>query len=776
MRFLEANQILELAKQVVLANLAEGSPSMLVPQPARSYETWDLATEFREKQNLCLMILGETISAVLTKMMRTCKINLPGWELDDGGGWGPSAHVSRMMFEETWCPRSQATVKGQLGRNATLLYVTVLAHRENKHNRHSQHLHQHQQKCNPSRCEFIEASDSRPDTDIREYRPSHAQGCTDCGMIGPNENEILDVLEQSNDQRTGVFPLIRVWEDNETKTLEIKVEKWEARTPYATVSHVWSQGLGNRNRREIHVCQLRAIKNLLQKVFGDKEYYLFWLDTFAIPQRRDGDTRYAQLKRKAIGLIHHIFNNAQHCIIFDSYLMNFGNAYDANCRAIGAEVLASGWMMRLWTLQEAFVSDQLHLALRGHDLVDKMPPNLDNFWTETDGQDVLRSSMAEIMRGKVELNLMRTEPRKPLDEKSTSERALLIASAWRAVRYRTTRNPGEETLALSSLLDIPISQDDESPVLSTSREQDRERLMERFWDTVGKGGAFENAIPPGIIFLPGKRLSSKGFRWAPFTWMSGEVEAYPFPLDSPKHPTQLTPEGLVVQLPGFCLYPTRDKLNDIISTSNRSSFRFSVGRGLDEWYQVSTARKRSQLNGISAPLDNGNHDLHPIALELQNEILSGKPLKIGIILSRPRPVEVQGEIGLLVKICDGEDHCPLSDRDKSLLTCKIIRRIEVSRLAIGASEISPGKTKPEGAPGYDPILSRYERFQQEKVAGVQLEDDQSWCVDGFPGKAAVAVGLKRSQTDITTPRQPGSFFSRLKRVVTSSSIFESSDL
>ncbi|EWG49979.1 hypothetical protein FVEG_09320 [Fusarium verticillioides 7600] len=777
MRFLEANQILELAKQVVLANLAEGSPSMLVPQPIKRFKQGNWATELYEQRNLCLMILGETLSAVLTRIMRTCKINLPGWELDDGGGWGPSAYVSRMMFEHGWCPRSQATVKGQLGRNATLLYVTVLAHNENRHNCDPQG-HEHR-RCTPSKCEFIEALDNPPDNNrglIREYRPSHAQGCTECGMIGPNENDILDVLERSNASKTVVFPLIRVWEDNENKTLEIKVEEWKVGTPYATVSHVWSQGLGNRNKREIHVCQLRAIKDLLQQVFGEKESYLFWLDTFAIPQRGTGDTRHGQLKRKAIGLIHHIFNNAEHCIILDRYLMNFGRAYDSNCRAIGAEVLASGWMMRLWTLQEAFVSDQLHLALRGHDVFNKKPHDLDNFWTDTNGQDVLRSSITEITRGKVEVNLMRTGPRRPLAEKSISERALLIGSAWRAVRYRTTRNPGEETLALSSLLDIPILQDDESPVLSTSREEDRERLMERFWGTVGNDNAFGNAIPPGIIFLPGKRLSSEGFRWAPFTWMSGEVEAYPFPLDNPKHPTKLIPKGLVVQLPGFCLYPTGDKLRDIISTSNRSSFRFSVSRGLDEWYQVSAARKRSQLNGISAPLDNGNHDLHPIALELRKDIDSGKPLKIGIILSRPRPVEVQGEIGLLVKICDKEGRCPVSGRGKSLLICKIIRRIEVSRLAIGASGDIPWETGPQEAPGYDPILSRYERFQREKVAGVQLDDDQSWCVDGFPGKAPATGGLKRSQTDLSTPRQSGGFLSKLKRVVTSSSRFESSDL
>jgi hypothetical protein len=449
MRLLEANQILELAKQVVLANLAEGSPSIPGTQPGTSENirrngNRTQAVELADKRNLCIMVLGETLSAVLTRLIRTCNVKLPGWELDDGGGWGPPAYVSKRMLSKKWCPRSQATIKGQLGRNATLLYVTLLAHDENLHNRHSQFSHSFEKSCTPSRCVFIEAEHDLLEKDLRQgprYNPSHSPTCRkadeDCIMVGPDEEEVLKALEEDDDSRKGTFPLMKVCRNEVTQKLEVKVEPWRRGTPFATISHVWSQGLGNRSERKIRMCQLQAIQDLVSKVFGKEGPHLFWLDTFAIPQRRGDNSRHTKLKRKAIGLIHHIFNNAEHCIIIDRYLMTEGRTFDS-CRIIGAELLASGWMMRLWTLQEAFVSDQLHIALCDHNDHMTGPPSLDNLWAVTEGQKALVDSMTGMMKRKVDQSLMRVNPIASMTERSTSERALLIASAWRAVRYRVS--------------------------------------------------------------------------------------------------------------------------------------------------------------------------------------------------------------------------------------------------------------------------------------------------------------------------------------------------
>ncbi|KAM0419996.1 hypothetical protein ACHAPD_003564, partial [Fusarium lateritium] len=437
MRILEANQILELAKQVVLANLAETPPltHSATTGNTRRNGNRSLAVQPIDQRNICIMILGETLSAVLTRLIKKCNVKLSGWELDDGGGWGPPAYVSNVMSKD-WCPRSQATIKGQLGRNATLLYITLLAHHDNLHNRHSQFSHTFEEHCTPLSCPFIEAEHDLEQG--RSYSPSHHPTCgmqDKCDMVGPIEEHVLKVLEEDDNSRTGSFPLMRVFKNVETDKLEVKVEAWKQGTAFATISHVWSQGLGNRIERKIRMCQLVAIQNLVSKVFEDGGSHPFWLDTFAIPQARVETSRHTKLKQKATGLIHHIFKTAQHCIIIDRHVMTAGRTF--NCgRTIGAELLASGWMMRLWTLQEAFVSRQLHIALCDQEEHQREPPSLDGIWLMSEDQEAFAESMTEMMKRKVDQGLMKGNSIESVADQSNTERALLIASAWGAVRYR----------------------------------------------------------------------------------------------------------------------------------------------------------------------------------------------------------------------------------------------------------------------------------------------------------------------------------------------------
>jgi len=300
--------------------------------------------------------------------------------------------------------------------------------------------------------------------------------------------------------------------------------------------------------------------------------------------------------------------------------------------------------------------------------------------------------------------------------------------------------------------------------------------MERFWEAMGRDPTFGSSIPPGIIFLPGKRLTSAGFRWAPATWMSGEVESYPFPLDNPRYPTELTDRGLIVHYPGFLLYPNNDKLGDIISAQKRNTFEFSVGRGLDEWYKVVSARRRGLQNEAALPsLNSSNPDQNDITLDLRSRLGSNPPLKVGIILSRPRPVEVQGETGLLVEIYDEKTLPPKTGRpvsQDSLFYCRIIRRVEVTRVSMGSLEDPLPQTRNVEPLGNGSILDRYEKFVRE-VAGVQLDEAQGWCVDGFAGKPPPP--LSRRQTETPPRTQEEGFLNKLRRVWTGSSRLESAD-
>ncbi|RSM00820.1 hypothetical protein CEP52_008894 [Fusarium oligoseptatum] len=788
MKFLEANQILELAKQVVIANLADKPNRLFVPQAKGVRHDPD---EEKDEQALCYMILGETLSAVLVHAMKKCNVKLPGWEPDDEGGWGPLAHVYKKMQKGGWCPRSQATIKGQLGRNATLLYVTTCAHESNRHNIHGDQFPQ--QRCNSRECGFIEAEYNEAGVH-QKYELSHSANCPspkECRLVGPDEEDILDILESSEDQRKGPFPLMRIVEREGKKG--IKVEQWTERTPFATISHVWSQGLGNRTERKIHACQLEMIETWVKTAFGDEDYkgHLFWIDTFAIPQNKGKEERRARLKQRAIGLIHHIFSKAKHCIIIDRHLLATSKSIH-DCRTIGATLLACGWMMRLWTLQEAFT--------------ETASKSFNDLWRFTGEEDVVLLSMAGMVQRKVDHNLMvrrkadhdpteseREAPQQPITHGRHHTRgALLMASAWRATRYRTTRNLREETLALATLLGVPISQDPtesagrapngltESNGLpatngssrpEASRGRKLEELMKDFWESICREDDLRNSIPPGMIFLPGKRLPFPGFGWAPLTWMSGEDEAYPYPLGTPEHPTTLKEDrGLVVKYPGFLLYPTRRKLGKIITVSK--PFEFSVNRGLDEWYRVKAANQKIQQNDDSLGAEGETEeDVRLIAQDLRSRMENNEAVKIAIILSRPRPVEVTGEIGLLVELCPEDAYGSRgepSPSEQKFLYCRIIRRVEVSRLSVGRVENCLCDEEESMTPGYGPIVSRFDKFEQEGIAGVQLHDLQEWCVDGYHHQQTPKSSMPPSPKpeDTASPPDHDGLFGRLKRAMT----------
>ncbi|KAL8717118.1 MAG: hypothetical protein Q9225_005616 [Loekoesia sp. 1 TL-2023] len=96
-------------------------------------------------------------------------------------------------------------------------------------------------------------------------------------------------------------------------------------------------------------------------------------------------------------------------------------------------------------------------------------------------------------------------------------------------------------------------------------------------------------IPPGMIFLPGPRLTKKGYGWAPRSWLSSREIDSPDPLSLPDAGnTRLTvSEGLEVQYPGFLLHDLGDDRKDL---NMRKEFFFSTDSTLLDWYRVEPAQ------------------------------------------------------------------------------------------------------------------------------------------------------------------------------------------
>ncbi|SLM39552.1 hypothetical protein LPUS_10125 [Lasallia pustulata] len=171
---------------------------------------------------------------------------------------------------------------------------------------------------------------------------------------------------------------------------QVYLSELNYQTQYFAISHVWSDGLGNRVQNGIRRCQAARLQSILKKaeVLYDGKGALvkyekwagqggvclpmrlllawkkpehrvyFWLDTLCVPT---GDEAIIpgvnELKRKAIKHITPIFSGASAVVILDSELQKIGpERNNENGRVddevLAAHVLATKWMQRAWTLEE----------------------------------------------------------------------------------------------------------------------------------------------------------------------------------------------------------------------------------------------------------------------------------------------------------------------------------------------------------------------------------------------------------------------------------------
>jgi len=171
--------------------------------------------------------------------------------------------------------------------------------------------------------------------------------------------------------------------------------------PYFAISHVWSDGLGNAIQNGIRPCQLRRLRDLLQKaetlynsksagnswerwasrggivgpikrIFNrqkSEHRVYFWLDTLCIPTGDERENpRVKELRMKAIKHITPIFDGAQAVLVLDSELAKLGPEHHdeygrIHNEVLAARVLATKWMQRAWTLEEGSLARKCYFVV-----------------------------------------------------------------------------------------------------------------------------------------------------------------------------------------------------------------------------------------------------------------------------------------------------------------------------------------------------------------------------------------------------------------------------
>ena len=230
-----------------------------------------------------------------------------------------------------------------------------------------------------------------------------------------------------------------------------------------------------------------------------------WLDTLCIPV----DPSAKAYRKKAIQLLGKTFNEADAVLVLDRELEIVESA-TASFLELGLRILCSGWMKRLWTLQEATLASEAHNASLlyfqmgdGHFLYQKYdrsrsaPRRVNERTTEIQAEErtLLHDNgvMLELGAQLPSVGMMRN-----MRPGWSPFRVI-----YSAIEHRSTSKAEDVPVCIASLLGKDLS-----TILSGA---DVEERMANFY-------LLMREIPLGVMWCEGpEKLSIKPFRWAPLS-------------------------------------------------------------------------------------------------------------------------------------------------------------------------------------------------------------------------------------------------------------------
>lgn len=688
-RLIRIQQVLDKARFYVSQHCA-------VPS-GKEKPTW----EINDVLALSLMILGETLTRALSLIQRKLGFRIEGWCSHDirSQGWGYSSLILQKLDGDGWCAKAIHMLQALLrGNSIGLVYLFALRSSSSKGPDHKQctatvckemELRKIQGRPGPTPYHYCESTNSDFCSEP-EYTVGQVQKPPNC-KTDADTRRTIDGRKLAEIIDRGNIPLLQYRRGR--RDLQLVEMNQSFDKSYAIFSHVWTDGFGSLDGKNgTSLCVLHMFSKMLEKVAVQRGGSsavpeLFWIDTLAIPV---GD-KYAIQRREAIKQMHHIYTHAKYTIVLDLSLMRttVGPGYSNPAMTI----TMCRWMTRLWTLQEAVLSKNLFFCFSDH--IFPMT-QLEELFPDEDSE--LQSSIPSLARlyyagilGEVRPKI-HEEFRK---NEGWTARSDFLALVWKATQWRSTAYPIHETLSLATML----NQDTEffaSPAESKEgTDEHQQECDNRMVELLSRFAAMSPCpIPPGMIFLPGPRLTQKGFGWAPRSWLSSHEIDSPDPLSLPdRGNTRLNlTQGLEVQYPGFLLHDLGLNRQEL---SMREEFYFPADSTLLEWYRVQPAQDTRQ-----SPEDQRLSRHFP-----EDQILSRHDL--AIILSRMPVVDLK-ETALFVavkKVFGG------------IREVEILNRVWISR------EEKPGTVQW--------WTNKHREADPDAMsAGERLPPTTKWCVDG----------------------------------------------
>lgn len=364
-----------------------------------------------------------------------------------------------------WCPNENLMLFKEL--DVTGLFTASLLKRP-----FSQRL-QHQ-RCSDEECLALQTSET-------EYKTAHAETCSDntaCPLVVIDQEKLSSILYN------GSFPIIHIPLDPEDDTaIEVKVlDSSDGFMEFIAFSHVWAHGMGNPKENSLPRCQVLRLKNLSAQL-GVKKFVqpAFWIDTLCIPVASE----HKNARKLAIRRMADTYRQSRRVLVVDADLQQCSR--QSSRTELATRVLCCGWMRRLWTLQEALISEKTSNA---------------------------RKLDIQFLEGPLEFNAVAGKSVQSLYQTDAATRSIFsafpqfisrdrsFAFLTRALKYRTTSKREDEALCLGPLLGL--HPDHISAILG---ENSAEARMKKLYILMGE-------IPAAVLFNSASKLKND-LRWAP---------------------------------------------------------------------------------------------------------------------------------------------------------------------------------------------------------------------------------------------------------------------
>ncbi|KAJ5577847.1 uncharacterized protein N7459_006811 [Penicillium hispanicum] len=430
----------------------------------------------------------------------------------------PGKWEYQRMLREGWCPLEVEKAR-MVGNVLTQAYLLQLPRPGLSPETHK--------ACVKTECVANNIDES-------EYVTRHRHVGCDCAHVKMDLEALQTILQD------GGVPLVKIEPDGEGN-LNISIVRKRPGKRYVAISHVWSDGLGNTNGNSLPGCQLHLLHEHATLLLNDMEYVpqyegvygplhtgtarlvhlagrtmkmgnldavLIWIDTLCIPHQRD-------VRKLAIQRIREVYLDAYRTIILDSEMRRVTSKDATKLDILMRVMICSGWMRRLWTLQEGLAAKS-RLYVLFSDRVVNISTIAEELLTKFDrGKvSVLHETVAELAIGtwcsfflhtilhasKFErLVDVITKPFNINGSLPSVSKSNLISWNWFNVAMRATSKAEDRAIILAGVLDLDLGE-----ILAAKGADDR---MRKFYGMLNK-------FPQDIIFQDGLRFEEPGLRWA----------------------------------------------------------------------------------------------------------------------------------------------------------------------------------------------------------------------------------------------------------------------